>query len=186
MEFYREQWVVESVDGKHVVSLDHLSAYTVNLYVDEVLIETVKIKNFLNFEYEFTVFEHKCSIVKLVTDKTIGFVVDGKYQNKARKYAPITKTPILTWIFFTIDFIALFVFAIYTCTVNLPSYNKVFFIMMLLTFTLALTYLIRIVSNSPCNIKNSKINLLIRCLLIIIIEVVYGLVWIGIFNIIRA
>ena len=35
--------------------------------------------HFLNFEYKFNVYEKKCSIVKLVTDKTVGFVINGEY-----------------------------------------------------------------------------------------------------------
>ncbi len=185
MDINKEQWIVQCKDGMHIVNLCYIDDTYANLCVDDNVIDKIKIKHFLNYEYKFNIQEKKCSFVKLVTDKSFGFVVDGEYQNMDRKYAPITKTPILTWIALAIDLMVLIAFAIYTFNVNLSIYNKMFFIMMFATFALVLTYFIRIVCNSPCVIKNPTHNLMLRCLLIVIVETIYALMTIGLFDLIN-
>lgn len=182
MYINKEQFVVHHGKGTSIVELCYTGNSFVNLYVDDKLIDSIKITHFLNFEYEFNIYEKKCSIVKLVTDKTVGFVIDGEYQNKNRKYAKITKTPLLTWIALVIDLFVLIAYVIYAFSVDLILYYKIFLIMIFVMFSLALTYFIRVVCNSPCAIKNPTHNWMLRCFLIIIIEIAFAFLSLGMFN----
>lgn len=182
MDNSKDQWVVNCKDAKHIVSLHYTKSFYADLYVDDKLIDSIKINHFLNYEYKFNVQEKECSIVMLVTDKSVGFVVDGEYQNKNRKYVPITKTPVLTWIALSIDLIVLSSFIICVFNTDLSLHNKMFVSMLFSIFALVLTYFIRVVSNSPCVIKNPMRNSMFRCLCIVIIEIAYILIAIGMIN----
>lgn len=179
----KEQFVVNHSEGSSLVELCYTGNNFADLYVDDKLIDRIKIVHFLNFEYTFNVREKQCSIVKLVTDKTIGFVVDGKYQNKDRNYAPITKTPILTWIVLSIDLIVLIIYAIYVFQIDsIRLDGKLLLVVEFTMFSFILTYFIRVVCNSPCVIKNPTHNLMFRCFLIIVTEIIFAFVAFGMFS----
>ena len=182
MNINKEQFVVQHSKGTSIVELCYAGNNFADLYVDDKLIDRIKITHFLNFEYKFNVYEKKCSIVKLVTDKTVGFVINGEYQNKNRKYAPITKTPLLAWFALAMDLIILIIYVMYAFSVDLILRNKIFLIMIFLMFSLVLTYFIRVVCNSPCVVKNPMHNLMLRCFLIIITEIVFAFLALGMFN----
>ena len=185
MDISKEQWVVNCENGTHVVSLNYSDSNNATLFVDDKVIDNVKVNHFFNFEYKFKVEEQECSIVKLVTDKTFGFVVNSEYQNKSRKYNPITNIPVLTWIALFADLIAFIGFIVFTFSVDLSLRNKMFCIMLFMISTLVTTYFIRVICNSPCVIKNHTQNLLFRSSLIIIIEIAYSFISLGLFDMVN-
>jgi len=185
MDISKEQWVIHCETGTHVVCLNYINSNNATLFVDDKVIDNIKVKHFFNFEYKFKVEEQECSIVKLVTDKTFGFVVNGEYQNKSRKYNPITNIPFLTWFALFADLIVLIGFTFFTFSVDLSLRNKMFCIMLFMISTLVITYFIRVICNSPCVIKKHTHNLMFRSSLIIIIEIVYSFISLGLFDLVN-
>ena len=181
MDVSKEQWVVQCQDGVHIVSLCYLDYSYANLLIDENVIAKIKTNHFFNYEYKFNVKEKQCSIVKLVTDKSFGFVSDGEYQNKPRKYNPVTKVPKLTWVFLIIDIIISIALITLLLFRGFSIESDMVWILSVLTYTSFIIYCMRVVCNAPVVFKNPKKNLALRCFVVSIIELVFIAIAIGMF-----
>jgi len=171
MDKNREQWTIRGEDKIYIIDMVYDGDYATVLVNDKV-IDKIKIKHFFNYEYTFEVDGYKCSIVKLVTDKSMGFVVNGVYQNKSRSYSPVTNIPVLTWIAFLLNFAYVILSAIFIFKPDIELTHQMSLLLMTIVFVSAVIYCIRVVCNAPCSIRDSKKNLLLRSSLIAIIEII--------------
>ena len=162
--------IKDKLSNTHIILIESERSNTYTLYVDETVIGNFKTSIFFNSEYCFEIFGKKCSIVKLLGNKTPKLVVDGVYQDNTNKtYTPIPKP---TWFVYTnliINFLAFLASSIYLL-VNFSNDNVIkciYTICIFMTANVAIEY----VSTAPMTVKNLKIRDIFRNALIIIITV---------------
>lgn len=162
--------VKDKMSNTHIILIESERSNMYTLYVDETIIGKFKTSIFFNSEYRFEIFEKKCSIVKLLGNKTPKLVVDGAYQDDTNKtYTPI---PEPTWFAYTnliINFLA-FLFSSIYLLINFSNDNLIKCIYMICIFVTA-NVAIEYVSTAPMNVKNSKIRAVFRNVVIIIITI---------------
>lgn len=182
METKEIRWSLE-VDGEvHVVVLQQQNQ-EYPLYVDGCLIEKLKIDKYFNYEYRFEICGKTCSIVKLITDKEIGFVFDGKYQNKTRKYARVPKVPLFMKVLLLSNLIVLLSFVLCDLIIKCDILDKMFFILICLGSEIFVSKIIRYVSNMPVTFKNKIGNFVFRLWWAILAEIPYFIVMFFMFKI---
>ena len=175
------EWIVIDNENTHIIKLKIKNKKYI-LCVDGEKREIFQQNKFFNDEYRFNVGQKQCSIVKFVTDKIPGFVVDGVYQNKDRKYYPITKPPFISKIILVLNAIIFLGIVLYSFINFKYEEEYMLFFFIVACFSIFVNVFSRYISTAPVVIKSEKNSLLYRVSILIILNLAYYVVLIYFFE----